>query len=225
LLIVLSRCFFRHLALFKVVENFCRAPAEVGREVFIACGTTKVIFYDLINAVSALARAAVRPCHSAWHRASFQKERYANIILLLFEERQLFCMDFFENRNILKEESGGVVYRIPCIYIESSQLKEGRLIKVSGALAGPICCRRFRVEVDNCLRQGERHLIIDLAGVNYVDSAGLKELQTALRITVSCGGTLELARLPNRIKAMLHTLRMLIYFDPNPKFAGPLQAL
>ncbi|MET8586719.1 STAS domain-containing protein [Streptomyces collinus] len=47
------------------------------------------------------------------------------------------------------------------------------------------------------------HLVVDLAGVDHVDSTGLSTLLTLLHATREAGGSLRLARIPGRLTRMV----------------------
>lgn len=52
-------------------------------------------------------------------------------------------------------------------------------------------------------RQGNRHLILDLAPVAFCDSSGLNALIGILRCTQETGGSLALAAVPDRLTRLL----------------------
>ena len=51
--------------------------------------------------------------------------------------------------------------------------------------------------------QGRTRLLLDLAGVSYVDSAGLGELVRAYSTTKACGGALKLLRVGRHLQELL----------------------
>ena len=54
-------------------------------------------------------------------------------------------------------------------------------------------------KVQSLLQQGHEHLLIDLGGVSYVDSAGLGELVQAYATTKNRGGALKLVSVTARL--------------------------
>lgn len=71
----------------------------------------------------------------------------------------------------------------------------------------------LRDKVRSVLQQGHRKLVVDLAGVVSVDSAGLGELVQAYVTTKNKGGSLKLARLPKRIRDLLTITKLITVFE------------
>ena len=61
----------------------------------------------------------------------------------------------------------------------------------------------FAGSVASLLSAGERKVIIDLAGVNYIDSASIGCLMDLYRQASAAGGTLKLAGVQKRVETML----------------------
>jgi anti-sigma B factor antagonist len=68
-------------------------------------------------------------------------------------------------------------------------------------------------KVRTLIEQGRRKLLVDLAGVSYVDSAGLGELVQAYVSAKNKGGSLKLMRVPKRIKDLLTITRLVTVFE------------
>lgn len=50
---------------------------------------------------------------------------------------------------------------------------------------------------------GNKKILLNLAGISYIDSSGLGELVTGLTVVVKQGGALKLLRPAERVKALL----------------------
>jgi anti-sigma B factor antagonist len=61
----------------------------------------------------------------------------------------------------------------------------------------------FSSTVAGLISSGERKLIIDLAGVNYVDSASIGCLMDLYRQATAAGGALKLTGVQKRVETML----------------------
>ncbi len=61
----------------------------------------------------------------------------------------------------------------------------------------------FAGAVTGLVNAGDRKLVIDLAGVNYVDSASIGCLMDLYRQTSAAGGRLKLAGVQKRVETML----------------------
>ena len=68
-------------------------------------------------------------------------------------------------------------------------------------------------KVQSLLQQGHKHLLIDLSGVSYVDSAGLGELVQAYATTKNRGGALKLVSVTKRLRDLLVVTKLLTVFD------------
>jgi anti-sigma B factor antagonist len=83
------------------------------------------------------------------------------------------------------------------------------ILEPSGALTfadGQVALNeRIRSLVD----RGHRQVVINLAGVEYVDSAGLGELVNAQAILSKAGGRLRLAGATQRVRELLSVTRLL----------------
>jgi anti-sigma B factor antagonist len=68
-------------------------------------------------------------------------------------------------------------------------------------------------KVQSLLQQGHKQILVDLAGVSYVDSAGLGELVQAYATTKNRGGALKLVSVTKRLKDLLVVTKLLTVFD------------
>ena len=68
-------------------------------------------------------------------------------------------------------------------------------------------------KVQSLIHQGQKHLLLDLSGVSYVDSAGLGELVQSYATTRNRGGTLKLLNVTKRLRDLLVVTKLLTVFD------------
>ncbi|MFF5339669.1 STAS domain-containing protein [Streptomyces althioticus] len=61
----------------------------------------------------------------------------------------------------------------------------------------------LRVEALTAMTRGARHLVLDMAEVDFVDSTGLSTLIVLLHATQEAGGSLRVARVPERLVRMV----------------------
>ena len=78
----------------------------------------------------------------------------------------------------------------------------------------------LRDELRSLLSQGKKHIVLNLADVSYVDSAGLGELVGAYTTATNQGGAVKLLHLQGKIKDLmaitkLHTI--FPAFDTEPE--------
>ncbi len=63
------------------------------------------------------------------------------------------------------------------------------------------------------LDSGHKKLVLNLAGINYVDSTGLGELVSAYRLVKSENGELKLMNLNKKVSDLLQITRLYAVFD------------
>ena len=68
-------------------------------------------------------------------------------------------------------------------------------------------------KVQSLLQQGHKNLLLDLAEVSYVDSAGLGELVQAYATTKNRGGVLKMAHVTKRLRDLLVVTKLLTVFE------------
>jgi anti-sigma B factor antagonist len=72
---------------------------------------------------------------------------------------------------------------------------------------------QLRDAVEKLLEAGRNRIILNLAGVNYVDSSGIGELVSRYTTTKNTGGRLKLLNLPKKIKDLLMITKLLTVFE------------
>ena len=72
---------------------------------------------------------------------------------------------------------------------------------------------QLREAVRNLLERGKKQVLINLAGVDYVDSSGIGELVSCYTTTKNQGGQLKLLNLTKKIKDLLSITKLLTVFE------------
>jgi anti-sigma B factor antagonist len=67
--------------------------------------------------------------------------------------------------------------------------------------------------VHETLSGGHRKILLNLAGINYIDSTGLGELVSAYRLIKSQGGELKLLKLNKKVTDLLQITKLYAVFD------------
>jgi len=110
------------------------------------------------------------------------------------------------------------------IDIDVSRLNHVTLVEVNGRIDG-ITAPQLGIVLKEQLARDQRQLVIDLSGVEYMSSAGLRELVTALKVArQQDGGDLRVARPIERVReimelAGLHQI-VRIYATPDEAIAS-----
>jgi anti-sigma B factor antagonist len=72
---------------------------------------------------------------------------------------------------------------------------------------------QLKDKVNSLVNQGQRKMILNLAGVPYLDSAGLGEVVRAYTTVSRQGGSLKLLNLTKRITDLLSITKLLTVFE------------
>lgn len=83
----------------------------------------------------------------------------------------------------------------------------------------------LRDNVKTLLANGKKKLVLNLAGVPMIDSAGLGTLVGLHHSAVSCGASLRLCNLTSMLREVLQITRLLTVFDVSATEADAVQAL
>ena len=71
---------------------------------------------------------------------------------------------------------------------------------------------------------GRRKFLINLAGVDFVDSDGLGELARCFSVVRQAGGEMKLVHVQKRVQALLELTRMINLFEIHSAESAALQA-
>jgi anti-sigma B factor antagonist len=72
---------------------------------------------------------------------------------------------------------------------------------------------QFREAVRQLIEQGKPRVVLNFAGVTYVDSSGVGELVSAYTSVNKQSGQLKLLNVPQRIKELLRITKLLSVFE------------
>jgi anti-sigma B factor antagonist len=85
----------------------------------------------------------------------------------------------------------------------------GRIVLGEGAIT-------FRDSVQDALKTGTRKIVVDMAGVNYMDSCGLGELANAYTSARAKGCDVKLASLTRKINNLMQITKLVTVFNIYP---------
>jgi anti-sigma B factor antagonist len=97
--------------------------------------------------------------------------------------------------------------------IKARRLDDVVILDISGRLTLGEGTITLREALHKLLQNGDRKLVMNLAAVDYVDSAGLGELITCFTTVRAQGGQLKLLNLTHRIQDLLQITKLLTVFD------------
>jgi anti-sigma B factor antagonist len=87
------------------------------------------------------------------------------------------------------------------------------VIDLSGRLTMGEPCAAIRDEVQDELTHGVKKIVLNLANVTYIDSAGLGELTAAFTSVKNRGGALKLLNLTKRVHDLMQITKLYTVFD------------
>lgn len=97
--------------------------------------------------------------------------------------------------------------------MSTREVKDISIIDLSGRLTMGEDCAAIRDEIHDEIGQGSRKMLLNLAEVSYIDSAGLGELTAALTSMRNREGKLKLLNLTKRIHDLLQITKLYTVFD------------
>ena len=82
----------------------------------------------------------------------------------------------------------------------------------------------FREHIKGLLAAGKKKIVLNLANVSYIDSAGLGSLVATFSSAKGQGATLKLANLGNKFKEVLQVTKLMTVFDVYDNEAAAVQS-
>jgi anti-sigma B factor antagonist len=82
----------------------------------------------------------------------------------------------------------------------------------------------FRERVKSLLAAGKKKVVLNMANVSYIDSAGLGTLVATFHSARSQGATLKLANLGAKFKEVLQVTKLMTVFDTYDNEAAAVQS-
>jgi anti-sigma B factor antagonist len=82
----------------------------------------------------------------------------------------------------------------------------------------------FREKVKSLLTAGKKKIVLNLASVSYIDSAGVGMLVFAFHSARSQGGTLKLANLGQHFNEVLQVTKLMTVFDTYDNEGAAIQS-
>lgn len=82
----------------------------------------------------------------------------------------------------------------------------------------------FREKVKSLLAAGKRNIVLNMANVSYIDSAGLGTLVATFHSAKSQGAVLKLANLGAKFREVLQVTKLMTVFDTYDSEAAAVQS-
>jgi anti-sigma B factor antagonist len=97
--------------------------------------------------------------------------------------------------------------------LNTRELKDVVIVDLSGRLMIGDGCAAIRDEIHDQIANGVRNVLLNLADVSYIDSAGLGELTAAFTTVKNRGGHLKLLSLTKRVHDLMQITKLYTVFD------------
>lgn len=88
-----------------------------------------------------------------------------------------------------------------------------KILDISGQITFTQGDEMLKDKIHSIVHQGHTKILVNLASVDYVDSAGLGELVGAYTTVTRAGGKLKLLSLTKRMRDLLAITKLLTVFD------------
>ena len=87
------------------------------------------------------------------------------------------------------------------------------VLDLSGQITFTQGDQQFKDKVNSLVHQGRKNILVNLADVTHMDSAGLGELVGAYTTVSKAGGSMKLLNLTKRLHDLLAITKLLTIFD------------
>jgi len=108
--------------------------------------------------------------------------------------------------------------------IEQRSVDSVVVLDLSGRLVLGEGSGLLKDKINSVMFEGNKRLLLNLAGVTYMDSAGLGELIAANTTVTRQGGTVKVANLTKRVSDLLVITKVINVFDVHESEAEALKA-
>jgi anti-sigma B factor antagonist len=97
--------------------------------------------------------------------------------------------------------------------IESRDVAHVTILDIHGRIILGPELGELRDAVRGLVNQGKKKIILNLAGVDYIDSSGVGELVGCFTTVRNAGGELKLLNLTRKVHDVLHVTKLYTVFD------------
>ena len=97
--------------------------------------------------------------------------------------------------------------------IASREVDGVTVVELSGRITLGEGSVQLRDAIRDLIAKGQRHILLDLGDVNYIDSSGLGELVSAYTTAKNQGAALKLLKLTKKVHDLLQLTKLYTVFD------------
>ena len=99
------------------------------------------------------------------------------------------------------------------IHSKTREVQGVTILDISGKITLGAASAELRGIVSDALSKGSKKILLNLADVGYVDSAGLGEMVSAYTTVKNGGGTLKLLHATKKVSDLLVITKLVTVFD------------
>jgi anti-sigma B factor antagonist len=97
--------------------------------------------------------------------------------------------------------------------IDERSVGDVKVLDIAGQIKFTQGDEMLKDKIHSVVHQGNKIVLVNLAGVDYVDSAGLGELVGAYTTVTRAGGQMKLLNLTKKMRDLLSITKLLTVFD------------
>jgi anti-sigma B factor antagonist len=109
------------------------------------------------------------------------------------------------------------------LQITTRQVQNVAVIDLDGRVTLGDASGRLRDAIKDLVTRGENNIVLNLAGVTYIDSSGLGEIVGAFATVHNSGGRLKLAGLQPRVHDLMQLTKLYSVFEIFPDEAAAIR--
>jgi len=110
------------------------------------------------------------------------------------------------------------------IEIKTQTSGDEAIVEVTGKLLAGESCNAFVEKLQNLFAEGAKIILLNVAGISYVDSTGIGALISAYVSITKQGGKMKLLNMTERVRSLLAMTRLLPVLESQSNEAPPGQA-
>ncbi len=108
--------------------------------------------------------------------------------------------------------------------IKTRQVDGVTILDLSGRIVLGEGSVQLRDTIKELVSKGQKHILLNLGDVNYIDSSGLGELVSAFTTVRNAGGELKLLSLTKKVHDLLQITKLYTVFDIKDDEASAVSA-
>lgn len=99
------------------------------------------------------------------------------------------------------------------LHIDAKESNGATVVSLAGRVTLGDESNQLRSKIKELLAEGKNHMVLDLANVSYIDSAGLGTLVAGYTSARGSGGEIKLANVTKKFHELLNITKLVTIFD------------